>query len=335
MILPDNRTLRATADERLRAAPAVPGITLLYALIILGFSAATLIIQFLVDSRLSRLGGLSNLGARSVLSTVSQVLPIMQSVLTMGLNLGFLGVMLRTARGLNVNRETLLKAGFERFSPLLWSVLIRGLTYVAMLMGSLYAAVLVYSYSPLSRNLNEALEPLASAAVSTEELVTNPAVFEALRGAVPLLTAMTLLIFLVFGLPVIYSYRMTEYIILDSPKLGARYALRKSRCMMRGVRRQLLRVDLGFWWYFVLSVLAAILCYGDEVLALLGVELPISATVQFFGFYALYVVCQLVIYYFFKAKVSQVYALIYDSMIQEEKAGQQAAAVVLGSIFQK
>lgn len=331
MIIPDHKTLCATADARIEKAAHIPAITMVYALLTLGINALVLVVQYLLDSRLGSLGGLSNMGLRSVLETVGQVLSFAQMGIVMCLELGYRGVMLRSARELNVRPAT-LRCGFERFFPLLRASLLRGLVYAVMGLGSFYAAVLIYSYSPLSRGLNTALEPIMDAvAANPELLLTSPAVLSALRSAVPVILGIGALIFLIFGVPVIYGYRMTDYFILDKPQMGARYAMRQSKRMMRGARRQLLRVDVHFWWYYVLSLLASLVGYGDVWLNRLGVALPISPTVMYFLSYGLFVLFQLVIYYYFKAKVSQVYALIYDNGLPKEAP---ADGVVLGNIFQ-
>lgn len=331
MIIPNHATLCATADERLQKAPSIPTITLIYAGLTLGINAVVLIVQYLLDSRIGNLGGLSNMGLRSVLETVAQILSFAQMGIVMCLELGYRGVMLRSARELNVRPAT-LRCGFERFFPLLRASLLRGLVYAVMTLGSFYAAVLVYSYSPLSRGLNSALEPILDAvSVNPELLLTNPAVLSALRSAVPVILGLGALIFLIFGTPVIYGYRMTDYFILDEPRRGARYAMRMSKRMMRGARRQLLRVDLHFWWYYVLTVLAGIVGYSDVILSRLGVVLPVSTEVMYFLSYGLYVLFQLVIYYFFKARIAQVYALIYDSGLPKQAP---TDGVVLGNIFQ-
>lgn len=331
MIIPDNKTLCATAEARVRKAGCIPTITMVYAVLTLGINALVLVVQYLLDSRIGNLGGLSNMGLRTVLETVGQVLSFAQMGVVMCLELGYRGVMLRSARELNVRPDT-LRCGFERFFPLLRASLLRGLVYAVMALGSFYAAVLIYSYSPLSRSLNAALEPIMDAVTAGPELLlSSPAVLSALRSAVPVILGIGALIFLVFGTPVIYGYRMTDYFILDNPRMGARCAMRRSKRMMRGARRQLLRVDLHFWWYYVLSLLAALVGYGDVWLARLGVELPISPTVMYFLTYGLFVLFQLVIYYYFKAKVAQVYALIYDSGLPKETPTE---GVVLGNIFQ-
>lgn len=330
MTIPQNSVLRATAADRLRKAGQVDTITLIYAAIVLGFSAFAFALQFFLDSKIGALGGLAAVGRRSQLETISRLMFLVQMALGLCLNLGYQAVMLRSARELNVSPYT-LEAGFERFFPLLRSVLLRFALYAIMAMGSFYAAALIYAYTPSARGLSEAVSALPGAELTPELLLQNTAIVDAFQKAVLPICCLAVGIFLIFGLPVIYGYRLTEFVILDNPHLGARYALRMSKRMMRGAKRSLLRVDLSFWWYYALNALAAVLCYSDLLLSLAGIDLPISDTAAYFLSYGLYLVCQLAIFHFFKAKVEQVYALIYDSGLPK---GTPSGGVVLGNIFQ-
>ena len=113
--------------------------------------------------------------------------------------------------------------------------------------------------------------------------------------------------------------------------MGALMALRESKKMMRGNRLQLLKLDLSLWWYYLATAAATVVCYGDVLLPMLGVQLPVSETVSFFGFYALYLAVSFMILFFLRNRVEVTYALAYDAVKPEEK---QDNGVVLGNIFQ-
>ena len=100
---------------------------------------------------------------------------------------------------------------------------------------------------------------------------------------------------------------------------------------MKGNKRRFLRLDLSFWWYYLLLFLASLLCYGDLVLAMLGVSLPLSSSVSYFLFYALFLAAQFGIYWFCLSRVEVTYALAYDSLRPKEP---EDKSVVLGNIFQ-
>ena len=138
-------------------------------------------------------------------------------------------------------------------------------------------------------------------------------------------------ILVLLALPIAYSYRMVNYVIIDKPAMGAMAALRESKRMMRGNRLQLLKLDVSLWWYYAAMTLATVVCYGDSLLLLMGVELPFSAEVGYFLFYALYLAVTALIYYLMLDRVEVTYALAYDAVKPEEK---QDGGVVLGNIFQ-
>lgn len=331
MNFPDYKTLKRTAKDRLGKARHLSAITLIYGGITVGLSVLVLVVQYCLDLQIDKTGGLSSLGLRSILSSFSQLLTVVQMLSVMILDLGFAGCMLRICRERYTTPNT-LRVGLERFWPMLRSALLRGLIYSAVSIGSFYAAVMIYAFSPLSGGLSATLQPFMADGATPESLMGNPTVVAAVTSAFVPIACITIGLFLVFGVPVIYRYRLVEYVILDNPGKGARYALLQSRLMMQGNRRKLLMVDLRFWWYYVLGALAAVLGYGDVIASLLGIPLPFSATVGYFLFFVLYAIAQFAIIYYLKPQVAQAYALIYDSMLP--KGQPQSGGVVLGNIFQ-
>ena len=101
--------------------------------------------------------------------------------------------------------------------------------------------------------------------------------------------------------------------------------------MMRGNRLQLLKLDVSLWWYYLASAAAMMVCYGDMLLPMAGVELPVSETAAYFGFYGLYMAASFGIHYFLRNRAEVSYALAYDAVKPEEK---HSGGVVLGNIFQ-
>lgn len=101
--------------------------------------------------------------------------------------------------------------------------------------------------------------------------------------------------------------------------------------MTRRKRLKLLRLDLGLWWYYAALLGAMAVCYGDQILAALGVKLPWSEDVSFFLFYGAYLAAQFAVYYFLRGRVEVTYALAYDALRPRER---QENGVVLGNIFQ-
>lgn len=331
MNFPDYRTLQRTARQRLNQAEHLSTITLIYGSITVGLTVLSLVVSYCLDLQIDKTGGLSSLGQRSILSSLQQLLSVLQMLAVWVMNLGFTGCILRICRERYTTANT-LRVGVERFWPMLRSTLLRGVIYSAVSIGCFYASVMIYAFSPLSGGLSETIQSFVADGATQESLMGNPVVVAAVTQAFVPIACITIGLFLMFGLPIFYRYRLVDYIILDNPGKGARFALMLSRRMMQGNRFKLLKVDFCFWWYYVLSAIALLLGYGDVILSMIGIPLPFSADVGYFLFFAFYAVAQFAIIYFLKAKVDQAYALIYDSMLPKEQP--QSNGVVLGNIFQ-
>lgn len=328
-----SRELKQTADAQLQKAQNQKQIILLYSAITLGISCVSLILQTLVSSQISTTGGLIHAGNRSFLSAVSSFLPVLSAILSMCLAFGYTGGMLRISRGQYASRNA-LKTGFERFWPLARLRLLQGAIYLAVGMGASYLAAMIFLLSPLSDGFTQALSPMLSGSSllgGTATLTLDESTLSSLAGASIPLFLIFLAVCLALVVPILYKYRMADFVLLDHPEAGALYALRESRKMMQGSRWGLFRLDLSFWWYYVLALLAAALAYGDVLLELAGVSLPMGEDAAYFLFYFLSVAANFGLLYCLYNKVNVTYALAYGQLKPKEAA---QSGVVLGNIFQ-
>ena len=332
MTLPSSRQLREDAGRQLSKAREPQKIVLIYTAILIGVSAVSTIAQYLLGSGISQTGGLRNLGLRSMLSTVSNILPIAQYVILLCLGLGFAAAALRIARGQFASPMT-LKAGFERFWPLAKCTLLQSLILLAVGFGSFYLAMAIYMFSPFSEGFFTIITPLLAdeSILSTGIPVLDEATSLALMDQMWPMFIIFGILFLALAIPVTYRYRLVNYLIIDRPGIGAFAALRTSNSLMKGNKRRFFRLDLGFWWYYVLLSLASIVRYGNLVLAMLGISLPMSSTVSYFLFYALFLAADFGIYWFNLNRVEVTYALAYDALIP--KQSNSSGGVILGNIF--
>jgi hypothetical protein len=103
----------------------------------------------------------------------------------------------------------------------------------------------------------------------------------ALEPHMPMLTAGTVVLaligFVLLALPVYYRYRMVNYEILQDSSLGGLRAMMRSSQRTYRQRRKLFKIDLHFWWMYAINLLLQVLSYGDLLLELAGVTLPVSA----------------------------------------------------------
>ena len=191
--------------------------------------------------------------SRSMLTTADTVLTIAQLLLVMCLTLGYTGSMLRIARGQYASPNS-LKAGGERIWVLLRTRLLQMLIMTAAAFALCFLVINVCLLTPLS---NRVIAVMGT--VSAEELLSNGLALIALYSAMlPII-----LIYLVALVPLLWyfscTYRMVDYLLIDRPQLGAFGVLRESRRMMQGNMKMMLRVDLSFWWYYLLQALVSVL----------------------------------------------------------------------------
>lgn len=322
MSIPSAKYLKKKASNRLQSGNDPKKVVLVYAGIVALSSLVVTVVQDLLDSQISQTGGIQNIGTRSMLTTADTVLTIAQLLLVMCLTLGYTGSMLRIARGQYASPNS-LKSGGERIWVLLRTRLLQMLIMTAAAFALCFLVVNVCLLTPLS---NRVIAVMGT--VSAEELLSNGLALIALYSAMlPII-----LIYLVALVPLLWyfscTYRMVDYLLIDRPQLGAFGVLRESRRMMQGNMKMMFRVDLSFWWYYLLQALVSVLIYLNMVLAPFAIGLP--PEVLYWGTVVLYLAADFALRYFFSNKVAVTYALFYDSLCPK----QEQSGAVLGNIFQ-
>lgn len=324
MNIRQKRELKDAASAQLSAAPQAGRILLIYCGITLGLSALVTVVNYCLGLEISQTGGLKNIGIRSVLSTIQTVLPMIQTVVLMALELGYTSAMLRVARGQYASPNS-LRMGMDRFWPLVRLNLVQALLYLGVCMFGAYLAVTIFTLTPAARELTDMIAAMDPTAMLDE--ATAMAVYDMMLPLFPLFGIFCLALMA----PVFYALRMSGYVLIDNPGMPTLLVLRESRKMMKRNRFALFRLDLSFWYYYVLGFLATFVAYGDSLLPMLGISLPISDTVGYFLFYGIYLVLELGISWLFLNRISVTYALAYESL---RPRPQPQEGVVLGNIFQ-
>lgn len=324
MNIRDIRALKHTAGEQLDHSRIFDRVLLIFLGLSAGLALAVTLINYVLDLQIANFGGLSNLGIKSFLSTIQMVLPMVETMAVLCLELGYRSAALRVSRGQGTSPNA-LRLGFDRFWMLLRCLLIQVGIYTGLVILCCYAASLLFVFSPFSAGF---LSLLNSGAV---ELPIQPdsAVFgQVVSAMIPMLIVYAVLLIAVL-VPVTYSLRMTDYVIIDRPGLGSFAVLRESRAMMKGNRMALLKLDLSFWWFYLLQAAISLLAYGEEILPLFGITLPLSADAQYFLFYILFLGAQFAVYRLFLNRVETTYALAYEAVCPKK----QDEGMVLGNIF--
>lgn len=325
------RNILQTAPRRLENASQEKRIALIYAGITTGAAVLVTFLSYVLDLRISQLGGLSTMSQRSILETIQSILPTAQMVVLMCLELGYVNAMLRFAREQYVSPQS-LRLGFARFGSLIRATILESLIYMAVGMASFFAAAQIYLFTPYADRLVEILGPYTNSLISLSStpMLDEAVQMQAVTAMIPLFVIFGVLALALF-LPIHYQYRMVKYVIIDNPGIGGIAALRASRKIMRRNRFRLFQLDLGLWWYHLICLAAMGVCYGDTILALLGIPVNIHPDVLFYSFYAAYLAIQFVVCIFLRSRVEVSYALAYEALRPKP---QQTGEVVLGNIFQ-
>ena len=331
MNLGNLREIKNRSEERLSQSASQQKIVMIYAALTLGLMLLVTVTNYVLGLQMDNFGGLSNLGKRTMLSSVQSMLPVVQSLVIMCLDLGYLAAMLRIARGMYTSPQT-LRLGFDRFWLLLRCGIFKGLIMTGVTFVSMYLGIMIFVLTPFSKAAVEIIAPIISqVSLLNTEIVIDDVTYGLLMEAMLPAFGICGVLLLILGGPMYYNFRMVNYIIIEKPAIGAMMALRESKKMMKGHRLQLLKLDLSFWWYYLATGVAMVICYGDILLPMLGLELPVPEVVSFFGFYVLYLAASFGVHYFLRNRVEVCYGLVYDAVKPEEK---QDGGVVLGNIFQ-
>lgn len=326
MSIPSAKYLKVKAANRLKTGKEPQKVVLIYAAILAAAALAGNLAGYLLGGQISQAVGLQGMNTRAVLSTAKVVVTIAQLLLVEGLALGYCAAMLRIARGQYASGST-LKAGLERLWLLVRTRLLEGVILTAMSFALWMVVVNIYMLTPFSNRLVLSMMPLVEAGELTTE-----AMLSLWSTAYQVLLPVTVL-YVVALIPLLWYfsavYRLVDYLLIEKPQLGALGALRESRRRMRGSKRMLLRVDLSFWWYYLLQAATALL-YPGLILAALGVTLSVSPTVFLVAALVIYLAADFAVRYFFSNRVAVTYALFYDSLCPKEAE----TGAVLGNIFQ-
>ena len=325
------RAIRTAALESLAAQPDHRRTALVYA----GFSAllslAVTVISYLLSQQIDRMTGLSNMGTRAILSTAKSVLPFAQIVFLIGWEMGYKMCALDISRRRTVSPWT-LKEGFTRFGPMLRAKLLMGLVFIGIGILAMYLSSFIFMALPFSNAFYEIVAPmLESASVLNSAITLDEATMAALSTAMIPLFVIFGVVYLVMCVPMLYTFRMVSFCVADNGHRGALAAMKESRAMMKGRKWDLFRLDLSFWWFFLLEGVISVICYLDVILPLVGISLPWSDTVSYYAFYILSLAGQVVLYWAALNRVTVSHAHFYGAIRPRE---QSPKGVPLGNIFE-
>lgn len=318
----------AQASQRTKIMQVFCGILLVLSLLFTGGN-------FLLDSMMANAGGLGAVGKRTMIQTFQRILPFLNTFAMMVLELGIWNAMLRIGRGQFASPQS-LKMGLARFFPWFRFQLLQILGLIAIGSALMFVAMGIFFITPFARPAMELMLPLAmeytDPVMMQEMLLADEALLMSIYDALMPMYIILAVLVLIAWIPISYRLRVANLIILDDPTAGAFKALIRSFRLTKICWKWYVRLDLSFWWYYVLLGLSTGLSYLDLLLASVGCPLPVGADIASLLSYGLYLVTQLAIYYFLRPKVQVSTAILYDSLLPPKK--ETTGGVVLGNIFQ-
>jgi uncharacterized membrane protein len=264
------------------------------------------LLDYLLQQQISNTGGLSGVGLRTILETAQAVLSYAELAALLFWQIGYVYIALQIGRGQTVQINSLLE-GFRQFGPVLRLRLLTMLLYSGVIFAGVYLGTTVFALTPWA-------EPLLVA----YQTGTETAIMAAMESLMLPMMAVVIPVLLILLVPYYYRLRMADYLLMDHPEMGAMMAIRISRLMMRGNRLHLMKLDMSFWWFYVLELMTVLVGYGDLLLPMFGIRLPWSGTMSYFVFLALFYVSQLALYWWRGNEVRVTYALAYEALLPKE-----------------
>ena len=313
MAILDNHRLRQQAADNLNAAPNQKKLVLVFVCATVVLSLLIGIINVILDSQIAGTGGLGGLQMRSTLTTVQSLLNIALLVFVPFWNLGYTSVALKLGRGEAASEQDLLN-GFRRFGPGLRLMLLRLVIYFAVMFVAVQVGSILFSMTPWADPFYQQLETVNLGSTGRMDEATLMALIPAMIPFWIIVGTLSIVAFI----PVTYRLRMAEFRLMDDPKCGALVALLLSNRMMKGNCVKLFKLDLHFWWFYLAISLIPLLCYGDVLLPMMGVNLPFDPMVSFFLFYVASQAAQVLLYWRYRNLLECTYVGAYDTLNAEQ-----------------
>lgn len=329
MDIRDRSALKQEAAASLSRAQNEKKIIAVFTGVNISMAAGMWLVDMAISHGISGTGGLGDLGTRSILQTLQSLLPVLQMVFTMCWTMGYFRTMMNIGRNLPADTRTLTGC-FRLLSPILRLEILQTLIYSGLMIACVYGGTILFMFTPFAQPLVDIVGSYQTSMLSPEVVITNEMLTAMMPSMIPIFV-ITFALFAIVGGPLVYSYRMASYCLLDDPRAGARASLRWSKAMMRGRRIELLKLDLSLWWYYGLEALVSLVSFGGMILPMLGLQLPFSDTISNILFQILYYGLFFLLHVSVRNYCETIYVKAYDRLRIPDAPPQP---VVLGNIFQ-
>lgn len=305
--------LRREADRSLAMASYSPRrLVLIHTAVSLGASLVIGLLNLLFAQMIANTGGLGGVGTRSMLQTAQTMLELAVTAALPFWNISLIRASLCWARGERAEFPTLLE-GFRRFRSVLGLKFLTLALFMILWFALSQVGTTLFMLSPFSKGFMEAMEPIMqeSGFFDPETLMDEAFMTQYISAAKPLLIFYGV-VFLIAAVIVWYRIRFADFAVMDGNR--SFFSLLQSFRITRKHSLEMFRIDLRFWWFYLLQIFTVVLCYGDTILPALGIRLPMSDAVSYVVFYATGILLQGLLLWWYQAKVSTVYALAYETL---------------------
>lgn len=320
----DYHALISEAQENVSAASYSPKkLTAIHAGVLAGVGLLVAVLSYLLNIGIGEAGGLGGIGTRAALETVQSVLQMASLALTPFWAMGFTRAALLYADRQSPNPQTLM-SGFYCWGPVLRLLTLRALLYFAVTMLTLQVGSMLFALSPTADRIADMV--MQAGALDADAII---ALFETMDTASLFRLTLSILPYFLIptGIALIYlSYRLrfADFLLMAAPQMGAMAAIAQSFRLTKGHILTIFKMDLRFWWFYVLEVLVTVLSYGDVVMTAFGTNWGSLDWLASLLFYAVALVVQIGLYVWRKPQVVTSYAVLFKYLLpQPEDAAVQ------------
>jgi hypothetical protein len=279
-------------------------------------------LDLFLSDQIGTTGGLAGMRLRTVLQTIREILNLVNQFFGYFWSAGFVIAMMAMVLGREPQTRD-LTGGFRRFFRVLGHIAFEFLFVVILMAAAVNLAAMLFSMSPQGGALVRELTAITSDPnlLTPEGLLNVDLIPMELLAAIALpMTIITIVIFLPLYIWLSYGFRLSLYLLLDGTAPSAFQARFLSLRLMRGHKWSMVKLDLSFWWYYLLVTVITAVGYLDVILSLAGIPLPMEETVMFFATIAAYCVLITALSLWKKAQVETSYVLAYEAIAHPEPA---------------
>jgi uncharacterized membrane protein len=272
----DNRALKEAARKSLaRSSCDHRRLVLIHTGVVCLANILISLLVFYLNRQIEDTGGIGGLDRRNLLSTVTTVAQLAQTVLLLFWGFGYTSVSIDLARDHIPERDCLLD-GFRLVGPILRLTLLKGLLMGGTLFFSIQVASFFFCMTPWA-------DPLMDFTViyleSTDYAAMEAALIAVLEQIQLPMMGITALVFLVLSVPALCRFRFADLILMDDPSVGAMKAVTGSARLLRHRCGALLRLDLHFWWYHLPYFLLMLLGNVSFLSSYFGFTIPFDSEI--------------------------------------------------------